>query len=304
MLTVALALAGALVYGVADFLGGFASRRARAVTVAAWAAVAGLVPLGIGLAVFGGTFSSGAILWGTVAGVSGSIGVLLLYAALAVGPMSVLSPLTAVVAAAVPVLATLLSGTALSPLKIASLVVALVSVILVSTSREKSSQPLTRRGLLAALIAGCGFGGLVIAYDQAPVAGMATLLIARLIQVLLMLLAACVVFIWIRRARAGLPDEQLAIRSQRSQSSPRQRWRFAALVVTCGILDAGANVLIQTALQATDSPTSLAIVGVLNSLYPLGTVLLAWVILRERLIRMQILGLALALAASAGLALS
>jgi drug/metabolite transporter (DMT)-like permease len=133
---------------------------------------------------------------------------------------------------------------------------------------------------------------------------MATLLIARLIQVLLMLLAACVVFIWIRRTRAGLPDEQLASRSLRSRSSPRQRWRFAALVVTCGILDAGANVLIQTALQATDSPTSLAIVGVLNSLYPLGTVLLAWVILRERLIPMQILGLALALAASAGLALS
>jgi drug/metabolite transporter (DMT)-like permease len=302
IVTVGLALAGALIYGIADFLGGFASRRARAVTVAAGAAMAGLLPLGIGLAVFGGTFSGGAILWGTAAGISGSVGVLLLYAALAVGPMSVLSPLTAVVAAAVPVLVTLLSGTALSPVKIPSLVVALVAVILVSTSREKSSQPLTRRGLLAAIVAGCGFGGLVIAYDQAPVAGMATLVVARLIQVVLMLFAACVVFIWMRRA--GPPVDEAAADSQGSRRSTGERWRFTAFVVTCGILDAGANVLIQTALQATDSPTGLAVVGVLNSLYPLGTVLLAWLILRERLIRMQILGLALALAASAGLALS
>jgi uncharacterized membrane protein len=98
-----LGLAGALAYGFADFLGGLASRRVPPIVVTAWVAVIGLVPLLVGLALLGGRFTAGALLWGTVAGISGSVGVLLLYTALAVGPMSVLSPLTSVVSAIVPV---------------------------------------------------------------------------------------------------------------------------------------------------------------------------------------------------------
>jgi drug/metabolite transporter (DMT)-like permease len=299
--TVGLALAGAMIYGVADFLGGVASRRARAVTVAACAAAAGLVPLGLGAAFLGADFSDDTLLWGGIAGVSGSMGVLLLYAALAVGPMSVLSPLTAVVAASVPVLVAVVGGTALSPLGIASLVVALVSVVLVSTIRERSGARPTRRGLIAALVAGCGFGGLVVAYDQAPQAGFATLLTARLVQVVFMVAAALVAVAWTHRPRRR---SVVAPQDVKPAASPGGRGRFIALVLACGILDAGANVFIQTALQASDAPATLPIVGVLNSLYPLGTVLLAWVVLRERLARAQIVGLALAVAASVGLALS
>lgn len=90
-------------YGAADFLGGLAARRVRAVTVAAAAAAAGLLPLVLGVPIVGAAFSGEAVAAGVAAGVSGSLAVLLLYRALAVGPMSVLSPLTAVFAAVTPV---------------------------------------------------------------------------------------------------------------------------------------------------------------------------------------------------------
>lgn len=305
IVTVGLALTGALIYGVADFLGGFASRRALPVVVTALAATAGLAPLLLGLALLGGDISSGALLWGAVAGVSGSVGVLLLYAALAVGPMSVLSPVTAVVAASVPVLVAVVRGAALSPLGIVSLLVSLVAVVLVATTRERSGARLTRRGLAAAVVAGCGFGGLVLAYEQAP-EGFGTLLVARLVQVALMVAAALVAIAVVRRRTPGTRGilRPSPIGSTGPSTARRGTLTFVVLVVVCGLCDAGANVLIQTALHATDDPTTLPVVGVLNSLYPIGTVLLAWIVLRERLGRIQVLGLILAVAASIGLSLS
>ncbi|ARJ06879.1 membrane protein [Cnuibacter physcomitrellae] len=305
IVTVALALAGALIYGIADFLGGFASRRALPVVVTALAATAGLVPLLLGLLLLGGEFTPGALLWGAVAGVSGSVGVLLLYAALAVGPMSVLSPVTAVIAASVPVLVAVLRGAVLSPIGIVSLLVSLVAVVLVATTRERSGARLTRRGLAAAVVAGCGFGGLVLAYEQAP-EGFSTLLVARLVQVVVMAVAVLITVVALHRSAPGMRG---LLRPSASggvglSGGRRDTLRFVALVAICGICDAGANVLIQTALHASDDPTTLPVVGVLNSLYPLGTILLAWIVLRERLGRVQVLGLALALAASIGLSLS
>jgi drug/metabolite transporter (DMT)-like permease len=176
----------------------------------------------------------------------------------------------------------------------------------VATSREKSGARVTRRGLAAAVVAGCGFGGLVLAYEQAPAEGFSTLLVARLVQVGLLTSAAVVTAVWLRRRgaqRRGL----LQLSPPAAPGSPdarRARLTFAALVVACGVFDAGANVFIQAALHVTDDPTALPIVGVLNSLYPVGTVLLAWAVLRERLVRAQVLGLVLAVAASIGLSLS
>lgn len=295
--TVLLALAGAAIYGVADFLGGFASRRAAPVVVSALAAAAGIVPLGIALALLGGSFAPAALAWGAVAGVSGSVGVLLLYAALAVGPMSVLSPVTAVVAAGVPVLVAVVRGVALTPLTIAALVVAMIAVVLVAAVRDASGARLTRRGLAAAVVAGCGFGGLVLAYEQAPPDGLGTLVIARITQIVLLATAAAVVLAVLRRRGAG---RRLPSRSAGGRSG---RLGFAALVIACGICDATANALIQSALHAADDPSVLPIVGVLNALYPVGTIILAGIVLRERLSRTQVLGLVLAIAGSIGMAL-
>ncbi|MBT2502795.1 EamA/RhaT family transporter [Curtobacterium sp. ISL-83] len=331
MITVVLGLAGALVYGFADFLGGLASRRLRAVTVAATAAAIGILPLAVGLAVFGGTWSREALLWGSAAGLSGCVGVLLLYAALAIGPMSVLSPVTAVFAAAVPVLVSVVRGTVLSPLAIVALVVALVAVVLVASVRDASGARLTLRGLVAAVVAGCGFGGIVLAYDATPAdSGVVPLVVARVLQAVLLGTAAVVSGMVARRRTGGAVDagpsadggagagagsgagagagsgsgSGAVAGARRPAGAGRWPVRLVLVVVACGVSDALANVFIQAGLRSGDGPLTLPVMSVLNALYPIGTVVLAGVVLRERLTVVQGAGIALAVAASIGLALA
>lgn len=332
MLTVLLGLTGAVVYGAADFLGGVAARRVRAVTVAAVAAAVGLLPLLVGVPLVGAAFSGGAVLTGVAAGVSGSVGVLLLYRALAVGPMSVLSPLTAVFAAVTPVAVVLLRGTVLSVTASVALVVAVVAVVLVAAVRDTSGARVTALGVATAAVAGCGFGGIVLAYDAVPAdAGVASLLVARVVQTVLLEAAAVVVAV--RAGAAAVPagaaaapsgaaagaavapagpgrpggaaDPATSARPGRVVASGR-RWsrRLVVTVAACGVLDALANVCIQAALHAGSDDTTLPVVSVLNALYPVGTVVLAGVVLRERLTAVQWTGIVLAFGASVGLALA
>lgn len=333
MTTVLLALTGALVYGCADFLGGLAARRMRPVVVSALAAVVGIVPLLGGVALLGARFSGSAVLWGALGGIAGGIGVLLLYAALAIGPMSVLSPLTAVASAVVPVAVALLRGVVLSPLAVVALVVAVVAVVLVAAVRDRSGARLTVRGVLTALVAGCGFGGLVLAYDATPPdSGVAPLLVARVLQAVLL---GAAVFMVVRRTRpggpprpaaSGRPDEVVVsgapggtvvrgpstdatvpggsgtpddvtgsgalsevsesdrVSTGRAGDGSRRGWShrigpIAWVVLACGVADAAANVCIQAALHASADPTTLPVVSVLNALYPVGTIVLAAVVL-------------------------
>ena len=313
VLTVVLGLSGAFVYGFADFLGGLASRRLRAVTVAAVAAAVGIVPLLLGLVVVGGVFTWTGTLWGAVAGASGGVGVLLLYRALAIGPMSVLSPLTAVFAAVVPVLVAVVRGTALSGLAIAALVVAVVAVVLVAAVRDSSGARVTARGLVTAAVAGCGFGGIVLAYDLTPSdSGVAPLVVARVLQAVL--LGAAAVGAALAGRPGGAPDPAASADAAGSGVPPgpvvrpvgSARWpaRLLLTVVACGVLDALANVFIQAGLHSSDDPVTLPVVSVLNALYPIGTVVLAGVVLRERLTAVQWAGIVLAFVASVGLALA
>jgi drug/metabolite transporter (DMT)-like permease len=304
VITVVLGLCGALVYGFADFLGGLASRRLRPVTVAASAAVVGIVPLLVALAVVGGRSSWQASLWGAVAGVSGAVGVLLLYAALAMGPMSVLSPLTAVFAAVVPVVVALVGGTVLSPVAIGALVVAVVAVVLVASVRDPGGARLTARGVVTAAVAGCGFGGIVLAFNETPAdSGMAPLLVARLLQAVLLGVAAIAAAL-----RTGGPSRVTAEASAPdvadSTAVGGSVRRLALVVVACGVFDALANVFIQTGLHSSTDPSTLPVISVLNALYPIGTVLLAGIVLRERLAVLQAVGIGLALTASVTLALA
>ncbi|PZF10997.1 EamA/RhaT family transporter [Curtobacterium sp. MCPF17_011] len=302
MITVLLGLGGALVYGAADFLGGLASRRVRPVTVAAVAALVGLVPLLVGFAVLGGRFSGPATVAGVVAGVSGGVGVLLLYAALAIGPMSVLSPLTAVFSAVVPVVVALFRGTVLSPLGVVALVVAVVAVALVAAVPDPGGARLTLRGVVTAAVAGCGFGGVVLGYDAAPAdSGVATLLVARTLQVVLLGTAALVT-LWIRKGGSPAVTTTTDVRPAAGRVRPPRA--LVLVLVGCGVLDAMANVFIQAGLHSSDDPSTLPVISVLNALYPIGTVVLAGIVLRERLTALQTTGIGLAFAASVGLALS
>ena len=311
MLTVLLGLSGALVYGFADFLGGLASRRVRAVTVAAVAAAVGIAPLLLGLVLVGGRFTWTGTLWGAVAGVSGGVGVLLLYRALAIGPMSVLSPLTAVFAAVVPVLVAVVRGTALSGLAIGALVVAVVAVVLVAAVRDTSGARVTAVGLATAAVAGCGFGGIVLAYDQTPTdSGVAPLIVSRVLQAVLLGTAAVVSGLVRRPGGAADSATRADVAGSAVPPGPTVRlsvrWpvRLVVAVVACGVLDALANVFIQAGLHASDNPATLPVVSVLNALYPIGTVVLAGIVLRERLTAVQWSGIVLAFAASVGLALA
>ncbi|AMM21332.1 hypothetical protein AX769_15840 [Frondihabitans sp. PAMC 28766] len=317
MLTVILGLSGALVYGVADFLGGFASRRARALTVTAVAATVGLVPLVAVIPLFGAHFGSRALLWGAVAGASGSVGIILLYSALAIGPMSVLSPITSVFAALLPVAVAVIGGAHLPPLAIGAIVVAFTAIILVASVKDTSGARLTLRGLLLAAVAGCGFGGIVLAYDAAgSQGGIAPLIVARVLQAVVMWIALALLAA--RAARRGALDADSAATGVRGDSGLRTGAgvgaRVAAeiaplrgvalVVILCGVFDAGANAFIQAALHSGTSATTLPTVSVLNALYPIGTVVLAAIVLRERLTVVQIVGLVLAFAASVTLALT
>jgi len=317
VLTVLLGLSGALVYGFADFLGGLASRRVRPVTVAAIGAAVGIAPLLVGLVVVGGRFSWSATVWGALGGLSGAVGVLLLYAALAIGPMSVLSPLTAVFAAVVPVLVAVLRGTVLSPVAVGALVVAVVAVVLVASVPDPGGARLTTRGVVAAAVAGCGFGGIVLAFNETPAdSGVAPLVVARVLQAVLLGAAALV---WTRVASATSVTSVTSVRSGGSADSAPPApagavpgpgaagapvRRIALVIVACGVLDALANVFIQAGLHSSTDPSTLPVMSVLNALYPIGTVVLAGVVLRERLTVLQAVGIGLALVASVALALA
>jgi uncharacterized membrane protein len=315
MLTVVLGLSGALVYGFADFLGGLASRRVRPVVVTALAAVVGIVPLLVGLAVVPSGLSASAVTWGLVGGACGAVGVLLLYAALAVGPMSVLSPLTAVFSAIVPVGVGLVRGIPLSALGIVAVVVAVLAVVLVAAVRDTSGARLTARGIVSAVAAGSAFGGLVLAFNETPVSsGVAPLVVARVLQAVLMGGAAIATGVVARRLRrpGGAADPATSAAVAGSAVPPvrapgdHRRWAPAlvATIVLCGVCDAAANVFIQAGLHSSSDPSTLPTMSVLNALYPIGTVVLAGVVLRERLTRAQLAGIVLAVAASVGLALS
>ena len=131
-MAVVLALSSAVVYGASDFLGGLASRRASVFGVVALSQLAGLVALLALLPWLGGPVTRADLGWGAAAGLVGATGLLVFVRALSRGVMSVIAPVTAVTAAAVPVLAGLLGGNRIGPVAGAGILLALVAVVLVS----------------------------------------------------------------------------------------------------------------------------------------------------------------------------
>jgi drug/metabolite transporter (DMT)-like permease len=316
MIPAVLALSGALVYGAADFFGGLAAKSLRSIVVTAVAALSGLLALLIAQPFVGGEWTAGDIGWGVLAGGFGALAIVLLYACLAIGPMSILSPLTAVVSAVAPMLwGLLVDGEELSALAYAGLGVALVAVVLVGfIPGEKVVRP-SIRGLLMAIGAGLAIGGFLIAIDQtSDDSGLVPLVLSRSTTVVVTGVAIGVLAIAAVRRGTGAasvvrPAAGLGVtpsghadleHATPSHPSPaptvaRAWW----LAVTCGIVDAAANALALLALRGGD----LSIVSALTALYPAGTILLAAVVLRERVAAVQWAGLALALVAGGLLAI-
>lgn len=290
MFTVAVGLAGALLYGAADFFGGLAAKRIAAVRVAAIAAVVGVALMLLLTVVVGGRWSVEAALWGMLAGLAGSMAIFLLYAALAIGPMSILSPLTAVVSAIVPMTVGLAGGDRLGVLGFVALGLALVAVVLVGFVPEKGAVRPRLRGILYALGSGVLIGVFLVLMSLTPDdSGLIPLVFSRSVSSVVLFSIVGV----------GVVAGRMRGRT-RADAAAGSGWRPGLrLAVICGVLDGAANALILVGLRVGE----LSVVSVLVALYPAGTIILAALVLRERIAPVQWVGLALALGAAGMLAL-
>ena len=266
-----LALAAACTFGVADFLGGLATRRAAVVAVTLTTNLAGLALAAVLVFAIDGAWTAQAIGWGAIGGLAGLIGLLLLYQGLADGPNRIVSPLSAVVAAAVPVTMGISLGDRPSTLAIAGLVVAPVAIWLVAGG-DINLADTSRRPLALGVGAGLGFGVFFALLAQTPDdAGAVPLVAARATSVIILIIAGIV-------TRPGQPAPPIL-----------------SIAIVAGALDMTANGLF---LWST-LDGNLAVVGALVNLFPATTVLLAVAFLGERLDRKQTVGLALAVTAAA-----
>lgn len=274
-MAIALALSAALAYGSADFVGGLAARRTSPLLTAFGAQLTGLIVLLAAMPLLGTAAPSGRDLaYGAVAGVFGGAGIVLLYRALAIGPMSVVAPTTALAASVVPILAGVLLGERPGPLAVGGIAVSLVAVALITRERATEEHaPAGRRVVAMALGGGAIFGlFFVFLHQTGDGAGLWPLLAARLTSVPLLAL---------------LIARQVGFRSFEIP-------RLTRPVVVSGTLDMAANICYLLALRHG----MLSVVAALTGLYPASTILLAQSHLRERLQRPQVLGLGVAACAA------
>lgn len=278
MVGLILGLVAAAGYGAADFCGGLAAKRAPMVAVACGGQATGLLVL-VPLALAAPAHPTMRdIVFGLTAGVCGGVGIALLYHALAIGKMGVVSPITAVLAAAVPVAAGFARGERLHAAQIVGIAVALMAIVLISlTTEESGEREIATAGVREAIASGVLLGGFlaILAFVRAE-AGFDGLLAARCSSVFVL---AAIAFV--------------------ARVDPRPPRATFALVGGSGLLDGTALVLYVFAARFG----GLSIAAVLTSLYPAATVLLARVVLRERLRVWQFAGMALALAGVALIAL-
>ncbi|MCZ0974726.1 hypothetical protein O1L55_32590 [Streptomyces albulus] len=154
MIALLLALGSSLAYGCADFLGGLGARKAHVLRTVLVAAPASLAVELVLWPILGASFTGASIGWGVASGVASAVAFVLLYRTLAIGPMNVLSPVTALVSAALPVTVGLLQGEHLGLAGLVGLPLALVAVVLVSAGHGTGAVRPSRTALLLALGAG------------------------------------------------------------------------------------------------------------------------------------------------------
>lgn len=276
------ALLAAAIYGAADFLGGTVAKRASTLAAVVATQGAGLVLLLFATPLMlGAHVTPNDMLFGAIAGLSGSVGVGLLYRGLAMGPMSVVAPVTAVCAVVVPLIAGLLFGERLTPLAAVGVALAITSVVLlgqVASDAERPDELPRSAGHVAqavriALGSGVAIGGFFVALGrtEAP-AGLWPLAVSRSVSVSVFLLVAF---------------------------ATKQPWRIPSVAlpaaIGCGALDMVANGLYLAAVRQGQ----LSLVATLASLYPASTVLLARYVLGERLGSLQMAGVGAAVVAMA-----
>lgn len=301
---VILALLASLLYGASDFLGALSARRLTVVKASTAIYLAATALGAIALLLLPWVYSDQAFWAGTIAGLFAIVGMVTFYAALAIGPMSLLAPLIALIQTAIPVIAAALTGQSLQPIAWIAVALALVATTLISVPGRSNTastadspdatgarvERISGRGGMLALVAGVTLGLSVVSLDTAPaVSGAfpAFLDLAAGLVVLLPLLA-------VRRLRTSdvwLKGESVATDALAATPAGTRTWVASAVG---GVLLGAGNVLLVLALHGGN----LAVVAVLVSLYPLATVILARLVLKERMSLVQFFGVALAIVAA------
>lgn len=274
-MAIVLSTLSALLFGTADFSGGAASRSNAIPAVLIWSQIAGLV-LVVAFALIDGSAQGISIIdlgWGALAGLGGMGGLAFLYRGLARGYVSIVSPLAAVLGAAVPVLFGVLAGEAIGFFAATGIAVCLPAIVLMSWNRTGAvthrDPGRLRASWIDGAVSGVLFGLFFIAISMpGAAAGMWPLAAARVTSITVM---------W---AGATFLRRECGVR--------RDYW----LVLAAGILDMSANIAFVLALRQG----LLAVVTVIASAYPAQTVLLSRVIHGERVGTIRATGIALALA--------
>lgn len=268
--TLTLSLLAALFYGAADFLGGYASRKVSPALVVFASQIVGLAILGATMAFVPGVFHPEDMWWGIAAGIAGAVAIGTLYAALARGRMGIVSPITAVVGAAVPVVFGLATGERPAALAIGGIMLAFVAVVLVSTSPDTGRVSLAEPGVVLAIISGLAIGALYVFLSRGHSDGGLWLVLPT------------------RCTSIAVLGAYMLFRPSRATVSKR----VFAVIAASGALDMGANILYVLASHTG----MLVIVAIVTSLYPAATVFLARVLLNERLSKIQWVGVGCAAA--------
>lgn len=280
-MAILLALLSAIVYGISDYIGGRSSRRVSPISITWFSEVMMLVVFALTIPVFSDTGpSQRAIWWGMVAGASAGLAVLGLYASLSRGNMTVVAPITGVVAAGLPVLVGVLLGERPAPTAAVGIVLAIVAVALIGGLIGATRQHTDAATIGRAVLIGAGFGLLFIAYSEAgDGGGMWPLLTSRLGGIPVLGVAY-----WIAR-RSG------------SAGPPSRQALMPAVVIGLMIGTANGLYLLST------REGLLSVVAVIVSLYPASTILLAITLDRERASRSQLVGMVMAAVAVSAITL-
>lgn len=282
------ALGAAVLYGSADFLGGAATRLTALMAVLVTTGLAGVAVLIPAALASGSPLRAGGLEWGLAAGAVGALGLMFFYAGLAAGPMSVVSPVSALVSTVVPVGVALVQGERPGAAVYVGALLCLAATVLVSSGASAPAAQVTAeptlagprslavwrsraRGVAYGVASGAAFGMFFLFMRNGGETGALWPALAARCAGLVIYLAA-----------AGV--------MRAAPVSWRAGWPLFAAALGAGALDAGANVCYVLATRSGLYGTAV----VLTALYPGITVLLARLALRERMHRVQHAGLVLA----------
>jgi drug/metabolite transporter (DMT)-like permease len=267
--TVVLGLLAAVLYGLGDFAGGFASRAYSAVTILLYSYPVGAVLMAAMMPLFPGTLTGRVVLFGTLGGLAGLMGVAIMYQLMVTAPMNVVSPVTAVLAAIVPVLVGVVGGERPGAAAWAGILIGLLAVVLVSrTTEDHPHGRIAPRVIALAFLSGVGFGLYFVFLARAGHdSGLWPLLVSRVTSAIAIVPLAAAL-----------------------RSFAVVRGRILRITIVAGACDALANMFFLLAARSG----LLSLASVLTALYPAVTVILAGAVLHEHTSKVQRLGLGLA----------